>query len=211
MELQAQQQQVTLFIDPLDLWLQILGVSLLLIAYWVYRNYVKQPDPSFNKAFSMGAIPLGLYILATGIWATATWPFPGPYNILYSDAWPLFGVVLISLGLASWFGHVQRVLFYAYAGLSLPIFVYGVAIAYFHLTQEPEVAAAMYVLIGLAGLLSPLLAVGRGGRPAAYLIIVLLIAAAAIALFLGVNVTFAHIPRWLRWSPWYGKVVVPAG
>lgn len=40
MELQTQ-QQVVLFMDPLDLWLQVLGVALLLIAYWVYRNFVK--------------------------------------------------------------------------------------------------------------------------------------------------------------------------
>lgn len=89
------------------------------------------------------------------------WPFPGPYNILYSDSWPLLGVVFISLGVASWFNHIQKPVFYLYAGLSLPIFIYGVAIAYFHLTQEPEIAAALFMFVGLAGLLSPLLTMAR--------------------------------------------------
>jgi len=208
MQFQAQAQQVTLFIDPLDLWLQILGVSLFLLAYWVYRNFVKPADPGLNKAFAVGFVPLGVYILATGIWATAVWPLPGPYNILFSDSWPLLGVVLISLGVASWFNHIQKPVFYLYAGLSLPIFIYGVAIAYFHLTQEPEIAAALFMLVGLAGLLSPLLTMGKAGRGAAYLIITILVVAAIIALFLGINSTFAHIPRWAKWSPWYGKVVV---
>jgi len=34
-----------LFIDPLDLWLQILGVSLFLLAYWVYRNFLTSSPP----------------------------------------------------------------------------------------------------------------------------------------------------------------------
>ncbi|MCY0889514.1 MAG: DUF981 family protein [Pyrobaculum arsenaticum] len=206
MELQTQ-QQVVLFMDPLDLWLQVLGVALLLIAYWVYRNFVKQPDAGINKAFAAGAIPLGVYILATGIWSTATWPLPGPYNILFSDSWPLLGVVLISLGLASWFSLLVRIVFYAYAGLSLPILVYGVAIAYYHLTQEPELAAAMFILIGLAGLISPALAT-KWGRPIAMAIIIMLAVAAVIAFFTGISASFAHIPRWAKWSPWYGKVVV---
>ncbi|MEM0484842.1 MAG: hypothetical protein QW434_09130 [Pyrobaculum sp.] len=40
MELQAQ-QQITLFVNPLDLWLQILGVTLFIIAYWVYKKFCK--------------------------------------------------------------------------------------------------------------------------------------------------------------------------
>lgn len=97
---------------------------------------------------------------------------------------------------------------YLYAGLWLPIFVYGVVIAYFCLTRQPEIAAALFILVGLAGLLSPLLTIGRAGRSATYLIIAILVAAAIVAPFLGINVVFAHIPGWARWSPWYGKVVV---
>ncbi|AAL64257.1 conserved hypothetical protein [Pyrobaculum aerophilum str. IM2] len=208
MELQAQ-QQITLFVDPLDLWLQILGVTLFIIAYWVYKNFVKQAEDGFNKAFGAGAVGLGVYILATGVWATAVWPLPGPYNILFSDSWPLLGVVLISLGLSSWFNAFHKVLTYFYAGLSLPIFVYGVAIGYFYLTRQPEIAAAMFILIGLSGLLSPLLALKRS-KATAYLIIAMLIIAAVIALFIGISATFSHIPRWARWSPWYGEVVIPA-
>lgn len=90
-----------------------------------------QSDEGFNKAFGGGSIALGIYILASGLWSTATWPLPGPYNLLFSDLWPLLGVVLISLGLSTWFGAFHKVLTYFYAGLSLPVFIYGVAILNF--------------------------------------------------------------------------------
>lgn len=67
----------------------------------------------------------------------------------------------------------------------------------------------MFILIGLSGLLSPLLALKRS-KATAYLIIAMLIIAAVIALFIGISATFSHIPRWARWSPWYGEVVIPA-
>jgi len=89
-----------------------------------------------------------------------------------------------------------------------PISAYGFAIAYFRLAQVPEIATALFILVGLAGLLSPLLTISRASRGAAYLIIAILVVAVVIALFLGINSAFAHIPGWAKWSPWYGKVVV---
>jgi putative membrane protein len=92
-----------LFMDPLDLWLDVLGTTLLATAYWVYLNFASKAPVSvkstFNKSFGYFYLGLGIYALASGLWATATWPLPSSYNLVFSDAWPLFGVALITLGL----------------------------------------------------------------------------------------------------------------
>jgi Predicted membrane protein len=87
-----------LFMDPLDLWLDVLGTTLLATAYWVYLNFASKAPvgvkSTFNKSFGYFYLGLGIYALASGLWATATWPLPSSYNLVFSDAWPLFGVAL---------------------------------------------------------------------------------------------------------------------
>lgn len=102
------------FIDQLDLWLQILSITMFLLAYWVYRY--SKGDIQSIRPLGYGLTSLGIYILASGLWAAFTWPLIGPYNIIFSDSWPLLGVVLISLGLATIYGAFSRALFYLYAG-----------------------------------------------------------------------------------------------
>ena len=65
-----------LFVDPLDLWLMLLGTSLLVVAYWVYHNYVSgRPEDykrSVNRNLAFFFLLLGLYAFITGLWATFT-------------------------------------------------------------------------------------------------------------------------------------------
>jgi uncharacterized membrane protein len=71
--------------------------------------------------------------------------------------------------------------------------VYGIVIYSKGLTGKPLFSALMYVLIGLAALGSPLLAYYGGsgrGRFIVYIAIVILVIAALIALYTGVNAAF---------------------
>ncbi|MGC8973724.1 MAG: DUF981 family protein [Thermoproteus sp.] len=73
--------------DPLDLWLDVLGTTLLATAYWLYLNFASKASLAvklaFNKAFGYFYIALGVYALASGLWATATWPLPSSYNLIF--------------------------------------------------------------------------------------------------------------------------------
>ncbi|MBP1450057.1 MAG: DUF981 family protein [Thermoproteus sp.] len=95
-----------LFMDPLDIWLTTMGGVLLALAYWLYLNYLSKAQIderiALNRAFGVFLIVYGVYAMASGLWAAFTWPLPGPYNILFSDAWPFFGVAALVLGLINY-------------------------------------------------------------------------------------------------------------
>jgi putative membrane protein len=84
-----------LYVNPLDLWLMLLGTSLLVVAYWVYLNYISgRPEDyrrSVNRNLAFFFLPLGLYAFIAGLRATFTWP-PG------ADPWAVFGVAMLLLG-----------------------------------------------------------------------------------------------------------------
>lgn len=205
-----------MFVDPLDLWLMLLSTGLLVVVYWVYLNYVSgRPEDykrSVNRSLAFFFILLGLYAFITGLWATFTWPLPGPYNIVLMNPWAIFGLALLLIGISTLFGFNPVGVSYGLAALGLPILVYGVLIYSKGLTREPLFSAIMYIFIGLAALGSPILAYygGNGrGRWLALIAIALLVIAALIALYTGINAASDHIGRWAKWSPWYGRVEVP--
>ena len=103
---------------------------------WGFENFVRRPTRiatdgsntttaqverpvNVNKCLSLFFITVGIYALATGLWASMTWPLPGPYNLMYSDAWPIFGLVSLMLGLAMYLGVDLRY-------LSLPIALFSI-------------------------------------------------------------------------------------
>lgn len=207
-----------LFMDPLDLWLDVLGTTLLATAYWLYLNFASKASigvkQAFNKSFGYFYIALGVYALASGLWATATWPFPSSYNLVFSDAWPLFGVALLLLGLALVKAgaeaageeglHYMRGALLGVAALSLVPFVYSFDIWMYGLTNAPPLAGLLFFAIGLAGLLSPLLTYKKAAKGVAYLLMLLLVIAGLISLLIGVEAIFAHTAAWKAWAPWYG-------
>ncbi|MEM3326996.1 MAG: DUF981 family protein, partial [Thermoproteus sp.] len=64
---------MALFIDQLDIWLDVLGTTLLATAYWLYLNFVSKAPASakliFNRSFGVFYLALGVYALADGLWA----------------------------------------------------------------------------------------------------------------------------------------------
>ncbi len=222
-----------LFVDPLDLWLMLLGASLLVAAYGIYVNVIKyrtlhtHHNPhsesealkeviateivQINKGMGLYFTFVGIYALATGLWGTFVWPLPSSYNIVLIDPWPVFGVASIIIGLALWFGINPRYIAVPLAPLGIPIVTYGVIIWLYGLTRQPAIAGLMYFLIGVSVLISPLV-LGRAGHSKAlgWIAIALLIVAALIALYTGINAAYGHIAGWKAWTPWYGAVNVTA-
>ncbi|ADY01990.1 hypothetical protein VMUT_1789 [Vulcanisaeta moutnovskia 768-28] len=215
-----------LFTDPLDIWLMILGITLITAAYGVFMNFIRRPriaaDGSraetveriqgvtacinINKCLSIFFISVGIYALITGLWASMTWPLPSSYNLVFSDAWPIFGLVTLMLGLAMYIGADLRYLALPIALFSIPVIVYGVDILVHGLTTEPLFASAMYLFLGIAMLISPgaMLPRNNAGRYVGVLVMVLLILSGILAFFIGISATFEHTLIWAKWAPWYG-------
>ncbi|MEZ0346780.1 MAG: DUF981 family protein [Infirmifilum sp.] len=199
-----------LVVDPLDTWLMLLGATLLATATFIYFNFIKplRDLEQLNRGYGVFFFGVGLYALATGIWATITWPFPGPYNIVLMDPWAIFGLACLILGL-SLLLRINIALTsipFAFIGI-LPV-VHGIAILNYHLTKEPDATFAMYFLTGLSVLLSPIF-FNMKNKMLAWLGVALLAIAGLVALYIGVNATFGHIPAWGKWTPWYGAVQTP--
>ncbi len=158
-----------LFMDTLDIWLMTLGITLITAAYGVFMNFVRRPKIAtdgarvetvertqgvtvclnVNRCLSLFFIGVGIYALTTGLWATMTWPLPGPYNLLFSDAWPIFGLVSLMLGLAMYIGADLRYLALPIALFSIPVIVYGVDILVHGLTAEPYLRVPCTYCLGL--------------------------------------------------------------
>ncbi len=212
--------------DTLDIWLMVLGITLITAAYGVFVNFVRRPrivtDGSrvevveraqgvaacinVNKCLSLFFISVGIYALATGLWASMTWPFPGSYNLVFSDAWPIFGLVTLMLGLAMYIGADLRYLAVPIVLFSIPVIVYGVDIFVHGLTNAPLFASAMYILLGVAMLISPgaMLPRGNASRYVGVLVMILLILSGILAFYIGISATFEHTLIWSKWVPWYG-------
>ncbi|WP_291767130.1 DUF981 family protein [Caldivirga sp. UBA161] len=220
---------MALFMDPLDIFLMILGATLLSTAYtvWLTTRPINEDPPAEQatvarsevasrgtvecpatiKTLSFYYMSIGVFALVTGIWGLATWPLPSSYNIVLMDPWPLFGAAALIIGLALYFTGSLYTVSIPLAFLGIIPIVYGVDIIKYHLTTEPSLAAALYILTGLAPLLSPLVYMTNGrsvGRYMGYIVMVILILAGLIAYIIGVGAAFEHTAGWVKWTPWYG-------
>jgi Predicted membrane protein len=199
--------------DPLDIYLMILGATLLGSAYtvWLTTKPIAKGNPQVEtinsiKSLALYYVGIGVFALATGVWGIATWPLPSSYNIVLMDPWALFGAAALIVGLSLYFTGSLSTVSVPLAFLGIIPIVYGVDILKYNLTTEPGLAAALYILTGLAPLLSPFayLTKGRVSRYIGLLIMALLVVAGIIAYMIGVGATFEHTAGWVKWTPWYG-------
>jgi len=197
---------VALFVDILDVQLQVLAWGLLAGASWVLLRFgmPRGETEKLDKGFGYAFFTIGLYAFVTGLWATFVWPLPSSYNIVLSDPYALFGIAYLALGLALIYGADLRGVMYMIAFLSLSVFIYAADIYSHHMTAEPAAAAAMYIFIALAALLSPLLTYRSTSRWFAYIEIVLLVIGALLSAYIGASATFEHTADWVKWVPFYG-------
>ncbi|WP_292320799.1 DUF981 family protein [Caldisphaera sp.] len=196
-----------LFVDILDIELMLLGGGLFLIAYWVLLNfslnYDQQKLTEINKSFGFLFLALGIYVLATGLWGTFVWPLPSSYNLVLTDPWSLYGIALLALGLVNTYKVPMLGVLAGISVLSIPVIVYGLVILHFGLTNSPSGAGALYLLIGINGLLSPILQT-KAKKYWSYIALLLLILAGILALYIGISASFEHTAGWMKWSPFYG-------
>jgi len=175
----------------------------------VKQTVKEDPQPEVVigvKSLSFYYMGVGVFALATGVWGIATWPLPSSYNIVLMDPWALFGAAALIVGLSLYFTGSLSTVSVPLAFLGIIPIVYGVDILKYNLTTEPGLAAALYILTGLAPLLSPFayLTKGRVSRYIGLLIMALLVVAGIIAYMIGVGATFKHTAGWVKWTPWYG-------
>ncbi|BCU68134.1 hypothetical protein HS7_15710 [Sulfolobales archaeon HS-7] len=213
---------MSLFIDQMDIWLYVLGTSLAMSAIVVYTNALSPKRMSMRKGSlqssvsstsvynisdlnrSLGAylIFAGIYSMATGIWASITWPLPSSYNLMFSDMWPLFGIASLMLGVALFLGWKLQYVTIPFAFLGIPVAVYGIDMLIHGLTAEPLAAFGLYMAIALALFLSPLAftntVVGKG---LAALTIALLVIAVVLSFLIGVEASFEHTLAFAKWVP----------
>lgn len=197
-----------LFMDPLDLWLMLLGVTLFAAACAVFLNVVREKrNDDCNKGLGAYFMGVGIYALVAGLWGMMTWPLPGSNNIVLIDSYALFGIASLVVGVVLYKGLDIRAAG-AIAPLGLPAIVYAFVIWSYGMTREPLEAGLMFFLTGLAALLSPLLAVQRVGRILGIVAVIILVVAGIMAFYTGLNAAFGHVARWAQWVPWYGSVTV---
>jgi len=121
-----------------------------------YRVYKKKPENA-SACLKGAVVPLAIisvYLIITGLWGQLAWPLPGSYNMLFYDPMLSLGIVLLSFSIA-----VKYDLKLEYSGF-LGLMVGEVAIVYgvegygIGLTSQPLALLLMYMLYGLAGVLS---------------------------------------------------------
>jgi len=198
-----------LVVDPLDAWLMLLAATLFASAAYVFFTIIRplKEQEQLHRGFGAYLFGVGVYALATGIWATTTWPFPGGYNIVLMDPWAIFGVACLVIGLSLLLRIDLAYASLGFAFLGILPAVWGIAILTYRMTRTPEATFIMYFFTGLAVLLSPFFFYKKN-KTLAYIAVALLVIAGLIALYIGVNATFGHIPGWSKWTPWYGAVKV---
>ena len=103
------------------------------------------------------AVPVGgVGLIATGLgfWGELAWPLPGAYNILFSDVYLLFGILLVAFALsAALMLKLQYVGLLGFVAGIVTIF-YGFSAYQLNLTKEPLEMLMLYSGFGLAGVLA---------------------------------------------------------
>ncbi|MGD0511031.1 MAG: DUF981 family protein [Candidatus Micrarchaeaceae archaeon] len=132
------------------------GLLLLYLTVSVYLSSRKKRN-DFSEQMKSAIVPLlliGIYMFVMALWGQLTWPLPGSYNILFYDPMISFGILLIAFSLSVKMG--LKLEYVGFLGLlvGIMVMVYGFYGYSIHLTAAPIALLGMYLLYGLAGLLS---------------------------------------------------------
>jgi len=156
-------------------------------------------DDGNNGAF-LGAsafliLLIGVFLFVSGLAIGIMWSFPmvgGVYNVLFSGASALGGIILIAISVALIRRADLRVI--SYGALLFGIYLLDVAysIASYRLTRTPDFSATIFAALGVASILSV---------PATHLrntwilriFAIVAIIAGLLWLFEAYNVTYSHL------------------
>lgn len=119
---------------------------------------MRRNDPAGVKSALRGAAmpvaSVGAIATTLGLWGEVAWPLPGSYNILFFDAYVLFGVTFLVVAVS-----MALSLKLQYAGF-FGVIAGGVVIAYGYqgyvlgMTKDPFETFLLYGAFGLAAILS---------------------------------------------------------
>jgi putative membrane protein len=186
-----------MFINFLAIMLINLTAGLFLLAYYVFRGL---DDPN-QRQWAPGFAIVGIIGLATGLDMIFTWPLPSSFNISFGEMTVLFGALYLGAALALGLGwNLMSVAVYAFfAGIAA--IIVGIRLINLHLTQEPALAGAGFIIAGLTGvLLGPVLYL-KENQAARTIFVIIAIIAFLIFAFIGYEAYWGHIADYLKWVP----------
>jgi putative membrane protein len=125
------------------------------LAWWGIR---KNNPESVKAAIRGSAVPvggIGMAAVILGLWSEMTWPYPammGGYNILFNDMTLIFGIVMVTFGVAAYLQlRLQYVGVLAFMAGAVTI-LYGWTAYGFNYTKEPFDFLLLYTGFGVAGI-----------------------------------------------------------
>lgn len=147
--------------DWLDSMIWSVGIASVLIGVIGLKYKVSRgvPDGGVQEFTAFGVILLiiGVFLFVSGLAIGIMWPFPmsgGVYNVLFSGASALGGIMLISIA----YGLLRQVDFrpISYAALFFGVYllVAAYSIASYRLTRTPEFSTLIFALLGITSILS---------------------------------------------------------
>lgn len=148
------------FIDPLA-FVEVVLFIVSVVGTWVALESlgaIRRDRPDELRAILQGAalpfLSIGTIAIIMSLWGEMTWPLPGSYNILFWDVFLLFGMVLVSFGIAFYRGTRTQ-----YSGLmalaaGIIVIFYGVTGYQQGLTKDPLETLLLYLGFGAVAILS---------------------------------------------------------
>jgi putative membrane protein len=148
------------FVDVLGFEIATLVIAAALFTYVAVVGYfaLRRNDAHGLRSVLRGsAVPIGgVGIIATGLgfWGELAWPLPGAYNILFSDVYLIFGVLLVAFALSA--ALTLKLQYVGVLGLvsgGVAMF-YGFSAYQLNMTKEPLEMLLLYSGFGMAGVLA---------------------------------------------------------
>lgn len=137
--------------------LLLVAVTLTYVAVVGYFSMRRNDPDGLKHQLKAAAIPVGGVGFAAallGFWGEVSWPLPGSYNILFSDVYLLFGLVLVAFAFVAYHGlRLQFAGLFAMVAGVVTI-VYGFSAYQLGLTQDPLEMLLLYTGFGVAGIAS---------------------------------------------------------
>lgn len=160
-----------MFVDYLTIFMGDIVAGFALLLYFVWSGMELQKSKAFAPAF--GAV--GLIGVITGLHMTLTWPLPGTYNIVFGEAFTLYGFVFLAaaFALAKEWDLTPVTIFGLVAGVYALIL--SAAVLKYGLTKHPTETFLAYLGAGLTGVLSPVVWKLRNNKVIRVLAIILLV------------------------------------
>ncbi|SHH33663.1 DUF981 family protein [Thermosipho atlanticus] len=160
-----------MFVDYLTLFMGDIVAGFALLLFFVWSGMEIEKSKSFAPAF--GAV--GLIGVISGLHMVLTWPLPGVHNIVFGEAFVLYGFVFLAAAYALAKGwDLMPVTIFALTAGAYAVILSGVILGY-GITRNPTETFLAYLGAGLTGILSPIVWKFRNNKVVKTLAIILLI------------------------------------